>query len=1202
MASMSVSGIVSGMDWESMIDEIITNAAKPAQPQVNKKTDLTNKKSLFEEMKTMMNSLQSSLSPLKLPSTYKAKTIDIERLDKNSSYKGVLTATANADAEVNIWDVKVNKLATAQINRSKQITGSSLSSTLSGVSGNTMYVNAGGQKIGIEVKSTDTLESLKSRINTTLKTLDSPIYVTASVVDNKLILKSDYTGLGTMTASETTRYNYSSGVNRLSNITIPDAALDSVKVTSGTKSYVIHKDFEVANGNEIRWKQNDRGDSDHLEVGLSGEANINYRMAAGDVYTNKGTYGTDEVEISGFDLVDNGTIASRAKIVDDDGNEYVYGKDFKIVDKKIVWLEAPEVDDSPKYNEPDAYTVSLTKNIPVNITKTYTKGTSTNEPDSYTVSGIGPTPDAVAASGLRGGSTAAGQPYIVSYASGGSVASGSVTTDGTTTTATVNLTVSGGLNYQQLINEISTYEPDATLEIDSGKTKTGSTEHVMMLNYVPGLSLTGLDKNGNQTEFVYGRDYILRDNGSGSGANYGTLAISFRNSDPSGYVNLYRNRGGANVDLSETTYLQPKGSSSFSFSYTPTYSTENGVSEATIIQAAANDGGSVTVTDTSGNPFVEGVDYVVDGGQIKWLDAESDDISFTAEQAAEISALPTITLTDGDNVLRTYVDPEDLSAFTLTDEDGKTYEYGRDYVLRINDTGDGYAVSWLVKSPVDGTAASITNANTVVATYAQYRNISTSSFTSAPLAAKTYSLSFQGDAPEMSEQGSSSLDVTGWTNITVSDGTKTYTEGTDYTVSGGRITWSGTKPSTDDTFSDISLLQSAFLNTTGSSSIPRVTLTDSDGVLRTYLDLDGSEVNFQLADASGNAYTYGRDYVIRVSDDGQNYVISWAVTGDSNNDGTTDVRDFNPVVAAYASEKDINTSNWRTAPTSGKFTFATTSTKTISLSGNVKATDTDKSLAHVLSSSAITSADYGNVTIPGYTQGKDYVINSQGVIRWLNQNSTTPEAYKATYKFSDTASATVSNISASGTSINLYSYGSMPSLANMGVKTFVGDKLNGSTSYNYVDENEGKAAFTLTDSSGNTYEYGKDFAVRCSSLTSTSLQLVMPNNGYWPSSFSNTTRTIPAGETLTLTYNNTATRFVDSEDTLAAGLGFTPSTLSKLTLSDAYGNDYTEDTDYTIDSAGNVTWIDQTTDAPASYKVNYTIGAVNNLTNALEIN
>ena len=219
MASMSVSGVVSGMDWESMIDEIITAAAKPAQVKVNKKTNLTNKKSLFEEMKVTMNSIQSSLSPLKLPSTYKAKEIEIERVDTMGSYKGVLTATVNADAEVSVHDIVVKQLARAQVNRSKQITASNLKSTLGGLTGKSIYVNAAGQKIGVEVSEDDSLQSLKSKINTALKTTGAGINVTASVVDNRLIFKSDNTGLGTNTVSGTLRDTYSTGgVSSLKNV------------------------------------------------------------------------------------------------------------------------------------------------------------------------------------------------------------------------------------------------------------------------------------------------------------------------------------------------------------------------------------------------------------------------------------------------------------------------------------------------------------------------------------------------------------------------------------------------------------------------------------------------------------------------------------------------------------------------------------------------------------------------------------------------------------------------------------------------------------------------------------------------------------------------------------------------------------------------------------------------------------------------
>ena len=149
MASMSINGVVSGMDWESMIDEIITNAARPAQVQVNKKTDLTNKKSLFEEMKVMVNSISSSMSALKMPSTYKAKEIEIENIGSTGSYKSVLTATVNADAEVNVYDLVVNQIATAQTNRSNQIKDSTLSNTLGSLTDNKIFITAAGQKVGI---------------------------------------------------------------------------------------------------------------------------------------------------------------------------------------------------------------------------------------------------------------------------------------------------------------------------------------------------------------------------------------------------------------------------------------------------------------------------------------------------------------------------------------------------------------------------------------------------------------------------------------------------------------------------------------------------------------------------------------------------------------------------------------------------------------------------------------------------------------------------------------------------------------------------------------------------------------------------------------------------------------------------------------------------------------------------------------------
>ena len=1174
MASMSVSGIISGMDWESMIDEIITNAAKPAQPQVSKKTNLTNKKSLFEEMKTTMNSLQSSLSPLKLPSTYKAKTIDIERLDKNGSYKGVLTATVNADAEVNVWDVKVNKLATAQINRSKQITGSSLSSTLSGVSGNTMYVNAGGQKIGIEVKSTDTLESLKSRINTTLKTLDSPIYVTASVVDNKLILKSDYTGLGTMTATETTRYNYSSGINRLSNITIPEAAYDNVKVTSGTKSYTIHKDFEIANGNEIRWRQNDRGDSEHLEVGLSGEAKINYKMAAGDVYTKTGTYDTNEVEISGFDLVDNGTLSSRAKIVDDDGNEYVYGKDFTIKDKKIVWLE-PE---GPTTNEPDTYTVSYNKTTAGSYSVTGTKINPIDVPESYTVS----------YDKVHGLSRITSSGTTVDFQHPTSGASGDMPTY---------------VEFQDTYG-MSVASAPQRIDFDSS-----SDDKIEVL------------ESGSVGSYSYVTDFIIRKAGYGSGnpAEWNNHAvIEWRSSN------------------------RPSGE--YTVRYTHTYSASSSDSSGIedVITEAGTDTAGITITGSDGTVYTQGTHYDIKDGKIVWK-TQSEVIDVTMDQFSELQTkyaeaysskhgtsteLTTKTLIDGDGVLRTYVDPDDPSILTIT-ADGESYEYGRDYVLRVNDSGTGYRFQWLV----DG-GESITDADTVVTTYAEYKNISTQEWKKAPTENTAYSFGFDynitaTDSGTVNKTDTDKSLATVLKNVTVSssdystaltitDGTKTYSYGTDWTIDeSGNITWiektKGTPTSYTATYANPSITITgsnanarSFNLTTAANGFPKY--SDFEALYKNTKGTDVPTVTAAgltyIADESFfsvSGYTYGEDFVVIKGGGGlvstvgdYSLVIAWAPDGIVNNYPNKTMSSItthdNPYTVSMQpiSSGEISTdSGKKLSDVLGLTNLSDMSKVTITAGGNVynynstatKASDLAEDEYFLDSGIVVLGSPQEEPKHPaegvGYTF--TYEAFSVGADDTYSSSSTTQEVSIA---ISDGAG----NIGG-----NAVSYEQILKFASVSSSETDQDKIDSSLS-NF---------FTLTDSSGNSYVYGKDYRVIKGSNTdadtgeyTTAIEWI--SGGNTPSDTAGITLKFAGTETISTTLKRSA-----------ADSAFSPSValddLDGGTVTITQGmKTYYEGVDFELgeDDDGNaiVEWISDTDggyewfypEAGTSYTVNYT--------------
>ena len=958
MPSMSISGVVSGMDWESMIDEIITAAAKPAQVQVSKKTNLQNKKSLFEEMKVMVQAIQTSMTSLKLPSTYKAKAVDIERVDTSGSYKGVLTATVNADAEVNVYDIVVQQLASAQTNRSKQITASTIASTLAsgGVtdSSSKMYITAAGQRVGIDVYSTDSLQSLKSRINNTIKTLDTPLDITASIVDNQLVLKSDNTGLGQSTAEET--ITYLGGNSTLENIAVEEGG--TVSITGGGNSYTQGTDFVVVNGTDIRWNLYDRSN----EVALGTSVNAKYTMTAGDVYTSSGQMADEDgdgevvASVSGFTMIDQGTLGSRVKIVDDNGNEYVYGRDFTLDSNgKVVWEDTTVA----TTNEPSSYTVNYTK----------TETVSASAPSSRTVS---PT------------------SYTLSY-SGGTVSWES-------SEITSNLDYSGRQTITGL-SSVSTSFPTVSVTTSS----SSNVYSVMDAYNREGMEVTLTVTDGSTTDtFEYGTNFIFN-----SVANSDAPSRILWNKTRDVYTSYVDAKGGfetsADVPANDTKYK-------LSLTYTPTYTTDT--------------------------------------------DKDSDSIADVMSAA--------------------YAQDGNYSGITIN-ADGQTYTYGTDFTLVSDDTG-GYTVQWLHKDEL---------------------------------------------------------------------------EDSDYTA-----------------------LQEAYREVYGledDENIPTITLTDSNGVIRTYLDPEDPQL-FTLTDEDGNSYEYGRDYVVRVNDTGDGYVFSWALTGSDS------ITRANTEVTTYTQAKNISTYGMKAAPSSGKgYTFTFSQDITTEESAKVKSSASDKSLETLFDGITIDSSDYSLITIDDgnettYTYGVDFKI-ADGELVWLDKGS-----YAATYTFSSTASA-----SASGTmGTSGYANVSLAALDDLGLNTtgYV-NSANGLT-YNYVDESYGKAAFTLTDSDGNTYEYGKDFCVRCISTTSSTLQVVSPTNAGWPSDFTGG-GALASGTTFTLNYSNTYTAYsadTDSTD-ISDVLGFNPQDLSSLTITGGLGATYTYsssaaedlgDTEFTIDDDGAVTF------------------------------
>lgn len=352
MAGMTVSGIVSGIDWEGMIAQVIENAQKPAQVQMNKRVNLANKKTLFEEMRELTQNMQSSLTSLRFSSTYRAKTVEMERIDSNGSAKGVLTAKVNADAVAGVYNVEVRQLAKAYTRRSDQITDPDL---IGSYVGTTLSFTQNGTKASVTVGPGETLASLATKINDTVKTLDAPLDFTASAVDGRLILKSDFMGRGSVKYTDEITYPY--GGNNV--ITLDDIAVDTDSLADGDfviksksgKEYHYGVDFDIIGGTQIRWRTHDAG-----TVGLGDTFTFKYEAAIGDVYKSpkpitRGS-GTKDLNVLTFDPA---PATTSFIIKDEDGFTYSYGTDFTVQGRSIRWLNGGDAPD-----EGTSYTVEYT--------------------------------------------------------------------------------------------------------------------------------------------------------------------------------------------------------------------------------------------------------------------------------------------------------------------------------------------------------------------------------------------------------------------------------------------------------------------------------------------------------------------------------------------------------------------------------------------------------------------------------------------------------------------------------------------------------------------------------------------------------------------------------------------------------------------------------------------------------------------------
>ena len=187
-----VAGLASGLDWQSLIDQLKAVEQKRVTLVQDKQSSDQAKLSAWQSFNTQLLALKTAAEALQDPSdfaTYKA-----QMTTNNSTVQGadLLSVSTSAAATPGTYTVCVTNLAKAQKLSSNPF--SSSTSELGSAYAGDLIING---KV-LTVNSADTLSSLASRINA-LNTGSDPTHVTASVLkygvnDYRLILTSDVTG------------------------------------------------------------------------------------------------------------------------------------------------------------------------------------------------------------------------------------------------------------------------------------------------------------------------------------------------------------------------------------------------------------------------------------------------------------------------------------------------------------------------------------------------------------------------------------------------------------------------------------------------------------------------------------------------------------------------------------------------------------------------------------------------------------------------------------------------------------------------------------------------------------------------------------------------------------------------------------------------------------------------------------------------
>jgi flagellar hook-associated protein 2 len=187
-----VSGLASGFDWRSMIDQLMEIDHKKVDLVENQKTEYEDKLSEWQSFNTKLLSLKTVAADLSNTEDFDVYSSDMTSNSSTVEGSDLLSVSATSSASKGSYTITVSSLATAQKLSSGSF--SDYSEALGASYAGDILING----VAVSISDTDSLANIRNKINNANAGTD-PTGVTASIVsyganDYRLLLTSDTTG------------------------------------------------------------------------------------------------------------------------------------------------------------------------------------------------------------------------------------------------------------------------------------------------------------------------------------------------------------------------------------------------------------------------------------------------------------------------------------------------------------------------------------------------------------------------------------------------------------------------------------------------------------------------------------------------------------------------------------------------------------------------------------------------------------------------------------------------------------------------------------------------------------------------------------------------------------------------------------------------------------------------------------------------